>query len=131
MGRGNSSTGTVPERLLQAALRKKGLRFRANVPALPGCPDIVLRECHVAIFCDGDFWHGRRWSRRREKMTRGANADYWISKIERNIRRDREVTRMLRKLGWRVVRVWESAVLTNIDRAVGVIVAAARETSCP
>ena len=127
MGRGNGSKGTAPERLLQAAMRNKGLRFRANVLSLPGCPDIVLSEYHVAIFCDGDFWHGRHWRRRREKMARGANADYWIRKIEQNIRRDREVSRLLRKLGWLVIRVWESAVLTNTDRVVALIQTAAKE----
>lgn len=78
--------------------------------ALPGRPDLVVASAKVAIFCDGDFWHGRHWSKRRAKLAAGWNADYWVAKIERNRRRDRSVRSALRRRGWRVIRVWESDV---------------------
>jgi DNA mismatch endonuclease (patch repair protein) len=93
------------------------------VRTLPGNPDIVLPRHRAVIFVDGDFWHGRRWSLRRERLAQGSNSEYWIAKIENNIRRDRNVTRKLRLAGWRVIRVWESdikrdaaAVATRVRR---------------
>jgi DNA mismatch endonuclease (patch repair protein) len=89
------------------------LQFQTNVGALPGKPDVVFARVRVAVFCDGDFWHGRRWRVRREKLSRGANGAYWVAKIEANIKRDRRNRRALRRLGWRVLRVWESEILRN------------------
>jgi DNA mismatch endonuclease, patch repair protein len=122
VGRGNKKTGTQPERLLEAALRRLRLSFRAHIAHLPGNPDIVFSRARVAVFCDGDFWHGRNWAERKAKLSRGANADYWLAKIERNRARDRAVGRELRAMGWRVVRVWESDVRKNADRVARAIV---------
>jgi DNA mismatch endonuclease, patch repair protein len=108
-------------------LRKAGLRYRANVRSLPGCPDAVLRNFPVAIFCDGDFWHCRQWSKLRQRIANGSNDRYWVPKIERNIQRDRAVNRSLRKLGWRVVRVWESVVIADPDRIVSRIMAVTKK----
>jgi DNA mismatch endonuclease (patch repair protein) len=127
MGRGNPSAGTAPEMLLQAAMRRAGLRFRANARSLPGCPNMVLRDFRVAVFCDGDFWHGRRWGELRKRIASGANVRYWVPKIERNIQRDRAASRSLRRLGWRVVRVWESAVLADPGRVASRILAIAKK----
>jgi DNA mismatch endonuclease, patch repair protein len=73
---------------------------------LPGRPDFVFRKCKVAVFIDGDFWHGNPKKYRIPK----SNCDYWEQKIERNRKRDREVNRMLKKQGWRVLRIWESSL---------------------
>src|SRR5262245_13512255 len=83
VGTGNRRQDTTPEILLRAALRASGVRFRANVKTLPGCPDLILARDRVAVFCDGDFWHGRQWSQRKRKLLAGWNADYWVAKIER------------------------------------------------
>lgn len=100
-----------------------------NYARLPGKPDIALVRQRVAIFCDGDFWHGRRWAERRKKLARGANARYWIPKIEKNIQRDRAITRLLRRLGWKVVRVWESDVARNPEMIACRIASLALEAS--
>ena len=71
------------------------------------------RDVRVAVFCDGDFWHGRDWSARRVRIASGANSDYWIAKIESNMQRDRLSTSHLQRLGWRVIRVWETDVLRS------------------
>jgi DNA mismatch endonuclease (patch repair protein) len=110
VGASNRRQDTTPEILLRAALRASGVRFRANVKTLPGCPDLALVHDRIAVFCDGDFWHGRHWLRRRQQLAAGWNAEYWVAKIERNRVRDREVNRELRRMGWRVIRVWESDV---------------------
>jgi DNA mismatch endonuclease (patch repair protein) len=106
---------TKPEVLLRRALWRAGLRYRKNDASLPGTPDIVFKRARVAVFCDGDFWHGRDWSRRKAKLERGHNADYWIAKIERNIERDRENTGLLVTMGWTVLRVWESDIKARTD----------------
>src|SRR5687768_8023193 len=72
---------TKPELLLRRALSKCGLRYKVDVGSLPGRPDLVVPTARVAVFCDGDFWHGRGLKSRLAKLGRGHNADYWVSKI--------------------------------------------------
>ena len=106
----NTNRGTSQELALQTELSKLGLRFKKNTAVLPGCPDIVFPQARLAVFCDGDFWHGRDWTVLRRKLGRGTNAAYWCAKISRNRKRDREVNMLLRKSGWRVLRIWESLI---------------------
>jgi G:T-mismatch repair DNA endonuclease (very short patch repair protein) len=80
----------------------------------------------IAIFCDGDFWHGHHWSERKKKLVRGANARYWISKIEGNIRRDMRNDGRLTRLGWKVVR-WESDIVADVDRVARQVIGIARD----
>jgi DNA mismatch endonuclease, patch repair protein len=107
------STNTRPEILLRSALWKRGLRYRINYGYLPGKPDIVFPRGRVAVFCDGDFWHGRSWVARRQRLSQGHNAAYWVSKIESNMKRDKRVNASLRSSGWTVLRVWETEVLAD------------------
>jgi len=106
------SSGTKPERLVASLLRKNGIRFRSHVK-LPGTPDFVLVDVPVAVFADGDFWHGRRFDEIRHKM-----APFWKDKIAKNMSRDRRVDRALRLLGYSVVRLWESDVYKKPRRCV-------------
>ena len=93
---------TLPERQMARLLRAVGLRFRRHRRDLPGRPDFALVGHRVAIFCDGEFWHGRDYPSLRRKL----NA-WWRAKIERNMARDKESDRALRSAGWRVLRFWE------------------------
>jgi DNA mismatch endonuclease, patch repair protein len=95
---------------LRSILWRAGARFRKNVVGLPGKPDIVFPGPRLAVFCDGDFWHGKDWEQRRTRLARGANSGYWIAKIERNIERDRQHTAQLTAAGWTVLRFWESDI---------------------
>jgi len=95
------STDTRPERTIRSMLFRHGLRFRNNVRSLPGCPDIVFTQAKVAVFIDGDFWHGWRFPAWGEKL--GA---YWREKIAGNRARDRRTRRALRTSGWVVLRFW-------------------------
>jgi G:T-mismatch repair DNA endonuclease (very short patch repair protein) len=79
------------------------------------------------VFCDGDFWHGRRWNERRQKLAHGANGIYWTAKIASNIERDRRINRSLRRQGWTVLRVWETDVLRDPVRVVARVLRAIRE----
>jgi DNA mismatch endonuclease (patch repair protein) len=76
-----------------------------------GRPDFVFSRAKVAVFVDGDFWHGNPKTRRTPK----SNEDYWTKKISNNKRRDRRVTRTLKGMGWRVFRVWESDLRSDTE----------------
>lgn len=103
-------TGTRHELLLRRELWQRGLRYRKNVASLPGKPDLVFLGARVAVFCDGDFWHGKDWEARRAKLAKGSNPGYWIKKIERNMERDRQNAATLEEEGWAVIRLWESEI---------------------
>ncbi len=121
---------TRPELALRKALHGRGLRFRVQPGRVFGRPDIVNRSRRLAIFVDGDFWHGNPddWTRRgfdsMEAQFRAGNRERWIAKLRRNMERDREVTARLEAEGWTVVRVWESEVRADLDAVVERIVAA-------
>lgn len=106
----NRSADTIHEKLLRGALWRRGLRFRKNLADLPGKPDIVFLGLRLAVFCDGDFWHGRDWRRLSGQLQKRANAAYWCQKIRANMLRDRRTTRLLKKQGWSVIRLWESDI---------------------
>jgi DNA mismatch endonuclease (patch repair protein) len=111
---------TSPELALRRALWRRGLRFRVHDTALPGKPDIVFRRAKLAVFVDGDFWHGRQWLDRgfaslEEQMSRVNRPEYWIPKLARNLERDRATNEALRGEGWRVHRVWESQLRESAD----------------
>jgi DNA mismatch endonuclease, patch repair protein len=106
----NRASDTAHEVMLRQALWRLGLRYRKNVKSLPGKPDIVFFRNKVAIFCDGDFWHGREWPKLRVKLKQGSNSNYWVQKIRSNIERDRRNQALLEKNGWTVIRLWESDI---------------------
>lgn len=110
------SSDTRAEKTLRKALWANGLRFRKNYRKLPGKPDVVFLRPRIAVFCDGDFWHGRNWPQRKRRLR--TNASYWIAKIERNRARDKKVNAELKRLGWTVIRIWESDIQSDIDASV-------------
>lgn len=98
------STDTRPERAVRSILHKLGLRFRLHQRALPGTPDIVLTRHKIVVFVHGCFWHGHDCPRGKVPSTR---TEFWLPKLQRNGERDRTNAASLRKLGWRVLTVWE------------------------
>jgi DNA mismatch endonuclease (patch repair protein) len=115
VGRGNRARDTKPELLLRKTLWKLGLRYRLHFRQLPGRPDLVVPGRRIAVFCDGDFWHGRNWADRKARLAVGSNASYWVAKIERNIERDREVDSQLAAMGWTSVRFWEGEIRNDVE----------------
>lgn len=115
------SQDTSIELVLRKKLWEKGYRYRKNFKALPGRPDIALMKYKIAIFCDGEFFHGKDWEVRKPKMLQGTNPEYWVSKIERNMERDRENDQKLLFLGWTVIRFWGKDILKNPDQCISVI----------
>ena len=97
--------GTKPELIVADLLAQAGLRCELHVKDLPGRPDFVLRKARVAIFVDGDFWHGWRFPAWRLKLS-----EKWEKKIESNRLRDIRNHRLLRRQGWTVIRIWEHQI---------------------
>lgn len=99
----------------------KGLGFPYRMyPKMYGNPDFILEEQRIAIFCDGDFWHGYNYQNKKKPSKK-----YWREKIETNMRRDVRITRKLRREGWSVLRFWEHDIEKRtgvcIDRIIGKI----------
>lgn len=92
------------ELLLRQELWLRGLRYRKNAKSVFGHPDIVFIGKKVAVFCDSEFWHGYDWANRKKDIK--SNQDFWVTKIERNMARDKEVNEHLLSLGWTVLRFW-------------------------
>lgn len=115
------SKDTSIEIVLRKKLWEKGYRYRKNPNNLPGKPDIALTKYKIAVFCDGEFFHGKNWEVLQSKLEKSNNSKYWIEKISRNIERDDEVNKKLLFLGWTVIRFWGKDILKDVDGCVSVI----------
>ena len=115
------SKDTKIEVLLRKELWKQGYRYRKNYKKLPGCPDIVLTKYKIAIFCDGEFFHGKDWEVLKPRLERGKNSEFWINKISRNMERDAETNKKLLLMGWTVIRFWGDDIKKNMDDCIQVI----------
>jgi len=118
------SNNTSPEIVLQKALRKEGIKFKRNYRKLYGTPDIVLSDKRIAIFVDGEFWHGYHWEEKKKKIK--ANRAYWIPKIERNIVRDKNNSKKLWQEGWKVIRFWQQQIIKDTPKCIKKIKMAAK-----
>lgn len=118
---------TRAEVVLRRLLYARGFRYRVNVSSLAGKPDVLFRSARVVVFVDGDFWHGRRFQARLKRLASGHNAPYWTAKIAANRARDRRTNRLLRQLGWTVVRVWETDIRRSPETVVARIAAVLRQ----
>ncbi len=109
------------EMRVRSALHRRGLRFRKHVKDLPGKPDVVFRKARVAVFVDGDFWHGYRFPSWEDKVS-----DFWKKKINKNRERDAANHRRLRQMEWTVIRLWQHEVEEDFDACIDRILAAVR-----
>ena len=131
-----SSKNTTPEVLLRKALWAKGLRYRISPEELPGKPDVVLPAHNLAVFIDGDLWHGNQWARRgltslEEQFRETKSREYWLKKIRRNMERDCRVTASLMSRGWTVIRFWESRIHEDLEGCVREILDAVEKRPTP
>ena len=108
------SKDTKIEKKTASMLRKNKIRYR-RFPKVFGSPDFVV-EKKVLVFCDGDFWHGYQYGRKKKPPKK-----FWRDKIERNMERDRKVSRKLGADGWSVVRLWEHDIEMRPEKCVGKI----------
>ena len=107
---------TKPELLFRKALWKKGIRYRLDSNKLPGKPDVSIKKYKLAIFIDGEFWHGYNWDERKKNIK--SNRDFWIPKIERNMQRDRQVNRELSNMGYTVFRFWGKELKKELHKCI-------------
>lgn len=117
------------ELALRRALHARGLRYRLHARDVTGHPDIVIRSQRLAVFVDGDMWHGNEYKRRGLSSLADlfpTRTEWWVDKIERNMRRDQEVNEQLAAAGWTVVRIWESEVREDLQKAADRVMGALR-----
>lgn len=113
------SKGTNIENLLAKELWRRGLRYRKNNKTVFGHPDITFKKYKIAVFVDGEFWHGKDWD--EKSVVIKTNRDFWINKISRNIERDNAVNEYLSKNGWKVLRFWGRQIKTDLVNCVLII----------
>jgi DNA mismatch endonuclease (patch repair protein) len=115
------SSDTAPEMFFRKALWKWGVRYRKNVKNLFGKPDIAIKKYRLAIFVDGDFWHGNDWAKRRfssQEAMLASYSEFWQKKIRRNIERDKKVNEYYQTNGWTVLRIWETDIKKNLNDCI-------------
>ena len=120
-----SLKGGKAETALAKALWHEGVRYRKNYRKLPGSPDIAITKYKIAVFVDGEFWHGYDWEGRKNKLK--SNREYWIEKIEENITRDKRNDRLLEEMGWLTIHFWEKDVNKQLDVCVKKVLEAVEE----
>jgi DNA mismatch endonuclease (patch repair protein) len=98
------SKDTTPEMVIRRLVHSMGYRYRLHVASLPGNPDLVFPRLRKVIFVSGCFWHMHGCGRCRIPASRRT---YWVKKLKRNAARDTRVHRALRRLGWRIIVIWE------------------------
>ena len=116
---------TRPEVLVRSALHKQGFRFRKHLSNLPGKPDVVFTKCKVAVFVDGDFWHGYQFQAWEHKVS-----DFWKTKITKTRKRDADNDQQLSEMGWKVVRLWEHDLEQDFQGKIEELVSVLRRSSC-
>ena len=112
------SHNTKVENLIFRELRKRKIYFQKHYKNVIGNPDIALPRKKKAVFIDGDFWHGYQFPKLKKRLPR----KYWVRKIQNNIVRDGKIDRELRRLGWRVLRIWEHEIKLKPEKATEKIV---------
>lgn len=113
------SKGSKIETLLARELWKRGHRYRKNDKTVYGRPDLTFKKYGIAVFIDGEFWHGKDWEKR--KYDHKSRQEFWHRKIERNIERDKEVNAYLLKSGWQVLRFWGKDIISDLLACVAII----------
>ena len=107
------STNTKDEVRLAKALWAIGYRYRRNNKTVFGRPDFTFKKIKLAIFVDGEFFHGKNWDIDRNRIK--TNSEFWIKKIERNMQRDIEVNAYLESQNWKILRFWSNDIKKNLD----------------
>lgn len=101
------SSGTKPELIVRRAVTTLGYRYRLHRKDLPGKPDLVFGPKRKVIFVHGCFWHMHPKAKCPDARLPKSNTAYWSPKLARNVARDRQHAKALKKLGWRVLVIWD------------------------
>ena len=114
------SKKTPAEVILAKALWHKGYRYRLNYKELPGSPDIAITKYRIAIFVDGEFWHGKDFDKKKQRLKN--NRNYWIEKIQENIDRDLKNDKLLRQMDWYPLHFWSNDVIRYSGQCIDEII---------
>ncbi|MDD5005049.1 MAG: very short patch repair endonuclease [Candidatus Omnitrophica bacterium] len=101
-------TNTIPEMAVRRMLYSLGYRYRLHKKNLPGKPDIFIKNRNAAIFVNGCFWHQHPNCRFATKPK--SNRRFWMQKLKKNIKRDRENLISLKELGYKIISIWECEI---------------------
>lgn len=112
------SKNTKPELFVFAELEKLKIEFEKH-SGLPGKPDVVFHDKKIALFIDGEYWHGRYLSKIKYRLS-----EYWITKITNNRKRDRKRRKELKELGWHILRIWDDDIKKHPAREINRILRA-------
>lgn len=108
------SKNTKAELVVFRELRKRKIYFQKHYKKCVGCPDIAIPSKKIAIFIDGDFWHGRNFSKNKRRLPK----KYWQSKIKANITRDKRNRAKLKREGWQILKIWESEIAKDKIKSI-------------
>jgi len=106
------SKNTKPETIIFQMLKREGYRFRKHYP-VSGMPDIAFLKLKIAVFIDGEFWHGKDFNEWKQKIS-----PFWLDKISKNILRDRKNFKLLKEKGWIGLRLWGRDIIQNPEKAL-------------
>jgi len=112
------SKNTKAELIVFRELRKRKIYFQKHYKKAAGSPDIAFPRKKMAIFIDGDFWHGRNFAKDKNRLPK----KYWREKIGTNILRDKKKGARLKRKGWKILRLWESDILKDEENALSKII---------
>ena len=112
------SKNTLLEKGVFRALRKNGIYFQKHYKKALGTPDLAVPSKKIAVFIDGDFWHGYRYTQWKPRLKN----KFWTGKIERNMSRDKKYRDSLKRQGWKVLRVWEHEIKKYPRKTIGRVV---------
>lgn len=119
------SKGSLIEQLFEKALKRVKCRYKTHHNVF-GKPDFVILNKKAAIFCDSSFWHGYKFLKTNRHRFK-SNKKFWVEKIKANIKRDKLVTKTLRKQGWKVLRFWDFQIKKDADKCIAKAIARLRE----
>lgn len=105
------SKNTRPEKVMFSMLNRSALKFKKHYKIL-GKPDIAFPDNKLVVFINGEFWHGKNFDSYRNSIS-----EFWVKKINQNIRRDRSVQRILRIEGWHIINFWGKYITRNPDKS--------------
>lgn len=111
------SKDTDIEMKVRSELHLRGFRYTLHPKDLPGKPDVVFKKAKLAVFIDGDFWHGYRLPTWEHKLT-----EFWKEKINKNRKRDQKNFRKLRRMEWKVIRLWQHDIEQDLDKCIQKII---------
>jgi len=116
------ASNTKPELIVRKFLFSQDFRYRIHQKSLPGKPDIVLKKYNTVIFVNGCFWHGHKNKNCTIFKMPKSNQNYWIPKIENNIYNDAQKKKLLKRLGWRVIVIWECQLKKRLHKTLQSVV---------